>query len=169
LNLLSNIGRNYPPHEVMSFVIPKNLNCLCGGDGISQCPNGTLPPPRRWTRPLDGPDRQGGCSIRPSDENPPRGFGPAGPCRRSRQWPPESSAPVFRQRGRPDGMSPVECYEAAPISRPSPERSEPALREQFFLNALKTWSGRRDSIPRRPAWEKWQSFVLNNMDAHGVD
>jgi hypothetical protein len=41
LDLLSNSGRNYYPHEVMSFVIPKNLNCFCGDD-TSQGPNGMI-------------------------------------------------------------------------------------------------------------------------------
>ena len=38
-----------------------------------------------------------------------------------------------------------------------------------FPKLLKRWSGRWGSNPRRPAWEIGQSFVFNNINAHGVD
>ena len=37
LNVFSNVGRHYHPHEVMSFAIPENLNCVWS-DNILQRP-----------------------------------------------------------------------------------------------------------------------------------
>jgi hypothetical protein len=44
----------------------------------------------------------------------------------------------------------------------------PNMKNRFYRNRLKRWSGRRDSNPRRPAWEVTRHLNFRHVESAGV-
>src|SRR5713226_6971915 len=82
--------------------------------------------------------------------------------------PPMPNQQIDRQPGTMDVNSASQCNALCtsmyPVTSKSGFCKRPTPRK-----LLKRWSGRRDSNPRRPAWENGSCFVFSDINAHGVD